>query len=484
MNAKRILAILLVLVMAFSLFACDTKKDQPTATPNPGTPGNTDTPDGPVSNGATGPKELGFFDRDYDYTQHEKFKVAYLVSAAGVMYDSFDTAFTTWAEKLNVNYTGMWAPAETTNEAFISGIETYADMGYSGLILDTDPNLGGTIANILDAAGILWMLGMAQARDYSLPYSFEGEASYGPLLTPNVGFNNVAVGTATAEGLLDWKEANFPDVAWENVAFISIGYSLSPQLHERTLGNKMVWAQRTGLGTYSPTGELKNFLYADSANGAGFDQVAATNLVTQILANPPAGIEVWLVFGAFWDFAAGADTAFDNLGLRDHACVTTFGAGANATALWDAGDDTAVRIALETASPVFAEAIFNGLWAMMAGFATPDTLWPEWTVIYDKGDVYELSDEIDPLTELPYVKMEGGKPVVISERNIPSMVLPMMWVTPQTYVEFYGWVDLYQFGPDATDAERNYPDYPLATDIDLFVARGEVPAYFGQYPTR
>ena len=491
-KAKRILAILLVLVMAVSLFACGGNNNSGNAGNNNASNNNNNTTnnndgdgDGDVQPVAGGPAELGFYDRDYDYTQHKKFKVAYLCSGTGVMFDSFDTSFTTWAEQLNCQYTGMWAPAENTTEAFISGVETYSDMGYDGLILDADPNLGGAIANILDPMGIVWMMGMAQARDYSAPYSFEGEAIIGPLHAPNVGFNNVAVGTTTAEGLMDWKEEAFPDVAWENVGFISIDYSASPQIHERSLGNKMAWANRTGLGTYdpSPTSELKNFIVADTVSG-GFDQATATNLVTQILANPPAGIEVWLVFGAFWDFASGAAVAIDNMNLTSVSCVTTFGAGANATALWDAGEETCIRISLETASSVFAEAIFNGLWAMMAGFATADTLWPEWALVYDKGDIFETTDELDPLSQYPYVKMEDGKPVILEERNLASMILPMLWVTPENYVEFYGWVDLYQYGPDATDDERGYPEYPLATDINLYVARGEVPAYFSQYPTR
>jgi hypothetical protein len=43
-------------------------------------------------------------------------------------------------------------------------------------------------------------------------------------------------------------------------------------------------------------------------------------------------------------------------------------------------------------------------------------------------------------------------------------------------------VDLYQFGPDATAEERTYPDYPLATDLNMFTARGEVPDFYHEYP--
>lgn len=497
-SARRILAILLALCLAFAIAACggdDAGTSSPATSSNggdsngSGDTGDSNTGDANTDSGngssANGPKELGFYDRDYDYTQHKQFKVAYLVSGPGVMFDSFDLAFATWAERLNVNYTGMWTPAELSNEAFLSGVETYADMGYDALLIDADTNLGAAIAKICDDNDILWMMAMGQARDYSTPYSIMGTPSIGPLLAPNVGFNNVAVGQAITDGLMDWKEKAFPDVGWEKVGFISMDFSLSPQLHERTDGNELTWAERTGFGGYNPdpTVNPTNFIIADSASG-GFDQATGTNLITQILSNPPAGIEVWLVATPIWDLASGAAIAFDNVNLTEKACVTTFGAGANSIALWDAGENTSIRIALETASPVYAESIFNGLWAMMAGFATPDTLWSEWAVIYDRGDVYKLTSDLDPVSQTPIVELGAdGLPVIEQEHHYASMILPMIWTTQDNYKEFYGWVDLYQFGSEATAEERTYPDYPLAADINLFAARGEVPDFYKSYPS-
>lgn len=479
-KAKKILAIILALCMAFALFACSgggskTNNDQ----------GNTGSPE--TSNGggkATGPKELGFYDRDYDYTQHKKFRIAYMVSGTGVMYDSFDTAFATWAKRLNMDYTGMWAPAESSNEAFLSGVEQYADMGYDGLIIDADPNLAARIAEILKENNVLWMMGMAQARDYSQPCSFNGEYSIGPLLTPNVGFNNIEVGKAQALKLLEWKDKEHADVSYDDVGFISINFSLSPQLNERTLGAKMVWQEKNPtFGAYNPdpSSSLKNFFIADTASGAP-TQETATNLVTQIVSDNPK-IKLWLVVGAFWDLTAGAAVVAQNMNMVDQFCITNFGSGANAISLWDSGEPTPIRFSLETASPVFAEAIINGLWAMMAGFATPDTLWPEWTIVYDKGDKFELSSDLDPVFQVPMVKMADGKPVITEEHNYASMLLPMIWTDPSNYKEFYGWSDLYDLGPDAKEEERTYPQFPLGKDINEFNARGTVPDYYKTYPT-
>jgi hypothetical protein len=488
-KARKILALVLALGMVFALAACGSSKpgssSEPSSSTAPSNGGGETSSDPGESSGPAGPKEMGFYDRDYDYTQHEKYRIAYMVSGTGVMYDSFDQAFARWSERLNIDYGGMWAPAEASSEAFLSGLEQYADMGYDGLLIDADSNLGARIAEICAENDVLWMMCMAQARDYSQPYSFNGEYSIGPLFAPNVGFNNIEVGKEQAKRLLQWKDEEHPDVSYDEVGFISINFSLSPQLNERTLGAKMVWQEKNPtFGAYNPdpASELKNFFIADTASGAP-TQETATNLVTQIVSNAPQ-MKLWLVVGAFWDLTAGAAVVAQNMNMVDQFCITNFGSGASAIALWDTGEPTPIRFSLETASPVFAEAIINGLWAMMAGFATPDTLWSDWTIVYDKGDKFSLTDELDPVFQVPMVEMGAdGKPVIVEEHNYASMLLPMIWTDPANYKEFYGWVDLYDLGPDATAEERTYPDYPLATDINMFNARGTIPEYYSVYPT-
>jgi hypothetical protein len=54
---------------------------------------------------------------------------------------------------------------------------------------------------------------------------------------------------------------------------------------------------------------------------------------------------------------------------------------------WDAGEVSAWKSAIFTDQRLYAEPIFNGLYAMIAGKATPETLWPEW-INKAKGDKY------------------------------------------------------------------------------------------------
>ena len=485
---KKVLAIIIVLCMALTILAAcgdsGSSDSPPPANTADGGGGGADGGGGASTAG--GPKEIGFYDRDYDYTQHERFRFNYLVSAASFYGDAWDLAFAAWADRLNMNYGGIWAPAEASNEAFLSGVETHADMGFKGLILDGDVELGPRVAEILANYDVIWMWGMSQARDPSKAYTINGEYVHGPLLTPNVGFNNIMVGRTLAARLLDWKEEAYPDVPWEEVGFVATDFSIVPQLNQRQLGNKMEYAERLPqFGAYSPEQNVvpRNFVVADAA-AFGFDQAAGINLTTQIFSDPAySHIKVWLVSGLVLDLALGASIAAENMGIQDFVCTTTFGGGEAVTSMWENGEPTAIRFSLETAAPVFVEAIINGLWAMLAGFATPDTLWPDWQIIWDKGDVYQTSGTDPNYPNAGVVEFGAdGNPIVLESRGFASMILPMIWVDPDNLAAFGGWADLYEFGPNATDEERNYPQYPLGTDINLFNARGTVPAYFNEWP--
>ncbi|MDR2664974.1 MAG: hypothetical protein LBC21_01705, partial [Oscillospiraceae bacterium] len=65
---KKTTAFVLALVMCLSLFACGKS----------GGGDATDNSDAPV-NAAAYPKEAGYFDPGFDYTQFKKFKVKYLI---------------------------------------------------------------------------------------------------------------------------------------------------------------------------------------------------------------------------------------------------------------------------------------------------------------------------------------------------------------------------------------------------------------------
>jgi ABC-type sugar transport system substrate-binding protein len=481
---KKAIAIILILALATSLFACSGGTDTPSSTggdseSSAGGGQESNQGGGQEGSGAQWPAEAGYFDSTYDYSQHENFKVGYLIAATSFLYEEFDKAFADWAKRMNITYTGIWAPAGGSADEYLSGIDTFLDQGYDGLILDADPNWYPAIFETLEEAGVPYSCAMGEARDYAASYFYNNQLVYGYKLAPYVGFDQISFGYHMVDKLTEWKEAEFPDVPWEKVGLVSVDYSAAPQLHDRGVGAERRWAElHPEFGAYDPDILVnpKNFFVVDTLSGAP-DQTTAQNLVTQVLSNP-GDIEVWLIETMFDDIAMGAANAAQNLGMVDTTCVVTIG-GSNIIEQWDAGVESAWRYAEFTAQNVYAEPIIASLWAMMAGQATPETLFPEWVPVWDKGDHFALSDEVDPIFGLPYVQVDdSGRAIVEEEHSFSTLLLPTFWIDKDNYKPYVEWTDLYAYGPGA---EGHYKYEPV-TDLGLFSARAEVPESYSQYP--
>ena len=448
---KKSLAILLVLIMAVSLLACGTTEtsSEPSASSpsaQSGEPAGAETADD-TGGGAAWPAEAGYFDPNYDYSQHDTFKVGYLVNAANFLYDEFDKAYVDWAQRMNINYTGMWASSQGNNDEYLSGIQTFVDQGYDGLILDPDVTLYQRIREILLESGVAYVSGMAQARDYT------GDMR---LYAPNVGFDNVQFGYDFLDKLIEWKDATWPDVPWDKVGVLSVDFGLSPEVHQRALGTEMHWAElHPEFGAYDPAVDINptNYWIVDTATG-NMDQVTAQNLVTQIISGT-TGIDVWLIPTAVDDYSMGAANAAENLQLSDKVCTVCSG-GSNLVVQIDSGQTTSWRYALFTAQSIYAEPIICELWAYMSGQTTPEAIWQEWININDKGD------KID----------ESGN--LVEEHNYASLKLPTQWIDKDNYMSYLEWTDLYAYGPDS---DGHYA-YEKVTDLDMYSARSAVPDYY------
>jgi ABC-type sugar transport system substrate-binding protein len=434
---KKTLAILLVLLMTFTLFACTSGGSKTSPSASSAAPASGEAP----ASGSKYPKEAGYFDPEFDYTQFKKYKVGYLIPNANFLYDEFNKAFEDWAKRMNINYTGMWAPSASNADEFLSGVQTFIDQGYDGLLLDPDTALYPRIVEMMNEnPDVKWMSCLGQARNYS------GDNR---LFGPNVGFNNTQFGVLFCEKLHEWKEKAWPDVPWDKGGFISVDLSLAPQVHERALGAEMEWAKRhPEFGQYDPAVDKnpKNYWIVATATG-NMDQTTAQNLVTQIISNP-GEIEIWLIATAVDDYSMGAANAVENLNMTDKACTVCSG-GSNLVVQFDSGQNTAWRYALFTAQSIYAEPIIGALWAFMSGHATPDTLWPEWANINDKGDVLD----------------ENGN--VIEEHNYATLQLPTQWIDEENYKSYLEWTDLYAYGPGV---EGHYK-YDPCTDLNTYSAR-------------
>lgn len=440
---KKVLALVLALLMVFSLVACgggsddkNTNDNQSGTSDNSGADNSGDADNsGSATTGATpnmnddgtpNLDRIAHYDPVYDYTQNEKYSFCYMAWNADILYQQSADAYEHWCTKYNLNWAGF-VSANNDSEMFMTSLTTYLDQGVQMFVLDPDITIFPAIADLINNYdGVVWMSQMGTARDYvatdALPY--------GEMMAPFVGFDYAGAGRLCAEKLIEWKNENLPDVAWNEVGFMSYTLTLSPPLHERCVGAKEVFMGIDGV-TEDQYFEVDVASYGLTMQGAidGGTPVLTTN--TQY--------KYWLIFGLIDDMAMGAATVVEQMGMTDSCCINCIGGPGLQTQL-DAGQHTAFRYAYATPNLLYAEPILGALYAFKTGMATPDTLWPSWVKASDHGG-------------------EG--------HAYANLLLPSYWIDADNYQEFYAWTDLYS-GAD-------YYGYDVEVSIDAFTPFVDVP---------
>jgi ABC-type sugar transport system substrate-binding protein len=358
---KKVMAILIAAFMVFSLFACNAAPatTSPSASVSP-TPSAAATSAAP---GTSGKVEIGFFDSSVDYTKAKRYKVAYMYSGTSVLYDMFSKAFQAWADRMNVEYNSFSA---TDADQFLTTIQTYADQGYNGLLLDPDSTTYPAVQTLMDTLKLPWMGCMGPATD----------ATTGKLTHPNVGFDNVGFGHDMFQWCIDYAKKNWPDATVDNTGGIFVGYSVVPLLEQRHTGAHDAFIA----AGYKEA----NFFFCDGVTG---DMTAQTgyNLSATVMASNP-NIKYWIGCGFFDDYTDGIVRAAADAGKADTTVCSTAG-GSALINHWDAGETSSWKSAIFTDQRLYGEPIFCGLYAMMSGQATAETLWSEW-IDHSNGETY------------------------------------------------------------------------------------------------
>jgi ABC-type sugar transport system substrate-binding protein len=365
---KKIMATVLVLLLAASLGSCSpttTPSPSPSAVPTSAAPTSAAPTTAAPASGASpsaGALEIGFFDPTIDYSKQPNYKIAYLYSGTSALYDMFSKAFAKWAERTNCTYNDF---STSDADAFVTTIETYADQGYAGLLVDPDSTIYSRTADILAELKLPWMGCMAPALDAD-----------NKLLHPNVGFDNFAFGNDMFQWCIDYGKKTWTDMTPQNTGAMFIGYSVVPVLELRHQGAKDNWLKNG----YPETA----FYFLDGVTGQ-MDAQTGYNLASATMAAHPE-FKYWVGCGFFDEYSVGIARAADAAGKADQVVCSTAG-GTGLINQWDAGEDSSWKSAIFTDQRLYAEPIFNGLYAMIAGKATAESLWPQW-VNKAKGDMY------------------------------------------------------------------------------------------------
>ena len=443
---KKSLAIVfaaLLIVMSFSFAACTSNTGGDTTPPptdNTDTTATTPEP-APVDTSAGGPNAnadgstnldmVGYYDPNFDYSANPTFKVKYLTLDTSPLYQDFDTGYAHFSSLMNIQYDGMWS-CLMDNDLFVQQLQTCIDQGYNGIIMDPDVTIYPTLLDILNAhPEVKWMTGMSPARDTGDPAM--------PKVRPSVGFDNQAAGAEIMRELLQYAKDTWPDVSTDQIGVVFVDFSAVKALHDRQVGMYAEYMKEVGLD--------HNFITLDGVSGKR-DADTARNLVMPIVSTNNEFTH-WLAAGCFDDYTVGAAAAFDNLGLTDVACCATMG-GSTLIRQWDAGQQTSWRLCYNTQGSIYAEPIIGELYADMAGYATPETIWPSWVNVNDHGK---------------------------ADDTYASLLLPAYWLTYDNYQKYLAWSDVYTFS-------NTYPDYDkTGITRDTFPAIAPVPDYYSVLQT-
>ena len=302
---KRVLAIVLVLVLALSLFACanNSSTTSPSAAASSAAASSTD-PSSAASSAAPsasaaasasggtaaspsagGKVEVGFFDPSVDYSKAKQYKVAYLYSGTSVLYDMFSKAFEAWAKRMNCKYNVF---STTDTDAFVTTIQTYADQGYNGLLLDPDSTIYERCADVVNEAKMPWMGCMSSPLDAN-----------GKLIHPAVGFDNYGFGFDMFNWCIDYAKKTWKDATPANTGGMFIGYSVVPLLEQRHKGAHDAFVK----AGYTE----KNFYFLDGVAAGGANPMTAQvgyDLSSATMSAHPE-IKYWIACGFFDDYSDG-----------------------------------------------------------------------------------------------------------------------------------------------------------------------------------
>jgi len=426
------------------------------------------------------PVDAGYFDKDFDYTQHERFKVAYLVAERSIGYlnISFDNAFALWASRINIDYLGMHVVSENTKKSFIALVQTYIDLGIDGILFDgRDDNVEPIFEMCYDAGVAIWRC-MSVNRDSKNTYiygdTYVGGALLYPIIQENVEYKNY-VGV---DKLLEWKESAYPLVPWDNVGCICVGASTPESSYKLVLSVEKRWSEANpAFGNYDEDRDTNpdNFWFADisTADAMADYQTVSYRLVTDIVASRD-DIEVWFIPALADVLAIGAADALERFGLTDKSCIYSSFSNYDLMKYWTTDDFIAWRYASYDSPLMLTEPMICALWALMARQCTPETLWPQWVKPWDKGDVFEFEDDKPRANVANALKLgSDGKPIVAEEHSYAQALFPTNWIDRENYREFFAWTDLYLYGDDIDS--YIYKDYPRVYDINLYRARVTVP---------
>ncbi|NLO47285.1 MAG: substrate-binding domain-containing protein [Clostridiales bacterium] len=384
---KKILALLLVSLMIFSLTACGVKTEGAGKTSAPTSNAASADP-GSVNNPSANANAIGFFTDGVDPNSRDTYNIVFAYMRPMALFLNIRDALTLLEPVFNVKITDYCANSDI--DAMIQNIEIYADQGVDGFIIVIDASANLRIKEVLDGTGLPYIDILNSVRDE------EGSA-----IVHCIGMEGVSVGKEMTKWLFDNSKDYWGEIDTSKLGLLNFTFSPNEDFQDRYDGNLAMFQELVPGNT--------NIFEADGVTG-GLNEETGYNLASAILSTHPE-VEYWIIPACLELYAQGAMRAAETLGMQDRVLISSVNSEV-LTALWDTGYEGCWVSCVASAPFQYAAPALSGIVSLLNGTETVESLWSSIRKPTDQLTFYEIGTEIvtkDTYVDyFDYVRRESG----------------------------------------------------------------------------
>jgi ABC-type sugar transport system substrate-binding protein len=399
---KKILALLLVSLMIFSLAACNAKTEgssnsSPSSSPAPSvdTATATPTPDatpedtGPIKNPSANANSIGFFTDGVDPNSRDTYNIVFAYMRPMALFLNMRDALTSLEPVFNVKITDYCANSDI--DEMIQNIGIFADQGADGFIIVIDASANMRIKGVLDETGLPYIDILNSVRDEN-----------GSAIVHCIGMDGVAIGKEMTKWLFDNSEKYWgKKIDTSKLGLLNFTFSPNKDFQDRHDGNLAMFQELAPGNT--------NIFDADGVTG-GLKEETGYDLASAIFASHPE-VEYWFVPACLELYAQGAERAAKSLEIEDRVLITAVNSEV-LSALWDSDYEGCWVSCVASAPFQYAAPAMSGIVSLLNGTETVESLWSSIRQPSDKLTFYKIGTEIVTKETykdyFEYVRSESG----------------------------------------------------------------------------
>lgn len=368
---KRILSILLIVILALTLFACSNSgsKASPSASPSAAPSSAAPSAEASTAPSAAPSAEdtIGFITDEADHWNRKPYKIASMgLSTASTYAQMINDNLTKWGTVFN--YEAIIYNANMDYDGLINSIQVYADQGVDAFIVGMDISLVPRVYELTQELKI---------PTIGMPTAFTDQDKH--IIWPSVQQDD----NGNSETSMQWLADNYKNY-WKDpidkskVGLIVITFSPVSGINDRVPGFENKFK------TLFPEAAENVFICDLVQNPNGFSNQAASEMTTATIS-AHTEITKWFIGTCVDDWAVGAERGVESLGRNADVLIVSDQADAFIDEMSTNPTTTSYVAGCAISTVELTGYCVANLVAILEGRATAETIWPDYIA---KGDKY------------------------------------------------------------------------------------------------